>query len=163
MNERGRRNIKSGRKKSEQMRLAAEAERPWSFPVPLAEIPATGRRVELRADGATREARCQGGGVVALPRLEAVFDLAPLADDGVRVSGSVSATVEQNCVVTLETLLKKWRSKSISSWCSRVPCRRPRSRLGNRRRWGRDDLPDVAPRPCGRSRCCGHRISDSGN
>ncbi len=105
MNERGRRDTKSDRKKAEQMRLAAEAERPWSFPVPLAEIPATGRRVELKADAATCEAVARAAGVVALRQLEAVFDLAPLADNGVRVSGSVSATVEQNCVVTLEILL----------------------------------------------------------
>ncbi len=105
MNERGPRDTKSDRKKAERMRIAAEAERPWSFPVPLAEIPATGRRVELKADAATCEAVARAAGVVALRQLEAVFDLAPLADNGVRVSGSVSATVEQNCVVTLETLL----------------------------------------------------------
>jgi uncharacterized metal-binding protein YceD (DUF177 family) len=46
-------------------------------------------------------------GVVALPRLEAVFDLAPLAGDGVRVSGSVAASVEQSCVVTLEPVLNQ--------------------------------------------------------
>jgi uncharacterized metal-binding protein YceD (DUF177 family) len=105
MSERGPRDTKPGRKKTERMRFAAEAERPWSFPVPLAEIPATGRRVEFKADAATCVAVARAAGVVALPRLEAVFDLAPLADDGVRVSGLVSATVEQNCVVTLETLL----------------------------------------------------------
>lgn len=105
MSEREPSDAKPRRKKSERMRLATEAERPWSLPVPLAEIPATGRRVELKADAATREAVAQAAGVLALPRLEAAFDLAPLANDGVRVCGSVSATVEQNCVVTLETLL----------------------------------------------------------
>lgn len=105
MSEREPRDTKLGRKKSERMRLVAEAERPWSFPVPLTEIPATGRRVELKADAATCEVVARAAGVVALSRLEATFDLAPLANDGVRVSGSISATVEQTCVVTLETLI----------------------------------------------------------
>ena len=85
----------------------SEPEKPWSVPIQLAEIPAGGRHVELRPDAATREAIAVALGVVALPRLEAVFDLVPLAKDGVRVSGSVSASVEQNCVVTLEPLLNQ--------------------------------------------------------
>lgn len=75
---------------------------PWSVVVPLAEIPAGGRHVELRPDDATRQAIAAAVGVISLPRLEAVFDLAPLAGDGVRVSGRVAATVEQNCILTLE-------------------------------------------------------------
>ncbi len=98
------RDTKPDRKKSERMRLAADAGQPWSFPVPLAEIPSTGRHIELTADAATCQAVAKAVGVVAVPRLQAVFDLAPLAGDGVKVSGSVSATVEQNCVVTLEPL-----------------------------------------------------------
>ena len=53
---------------------------PGAFRLPVAEIPATGRRVELTADAATCEAVAKAAGVVALPRLEAVFDLAPLAE-----------------------------------------------------------------------------------
>lgn len=80
----------------------SEESGPWSVIVPLAEIPPGGRHVELRPDEATRQAIATAVGVVALPRLEAAFDLAPLAGDGVRVSGRVSATVEQACVLTLE-------------------------------------------------------------
>lgn len=142
MNEREPRSIRPSRKKSERMRLAAEAERPWSFPVPLAEIPATGRRVELRADGATREAVAKAASVVALPRLEAVFDLAPLANDGVRVSGSVSATVEQNCVVTLETLLQEVEERVDLILVQPGAMPAPRAALEIDVA-GEDDMPDI--------------------
>ena len=100
---------KPGRQKPPRVRSGAqpEAEKPWSMPISIAEIPATGRRVELKPDAATRAAVAAAVGVVALPRLEAVFDLAPLASDGVRVSGSVTASVEQNCIVTLEPVLNE--------------------------------------------------------
>jgi uncharacterized metal-binding protein YceD (DUF177 family) len=41
---------------------------------------------------------------MALPRLEAGFDLTRLEPDGVHLVGRVSATVVQNCVVTLEPI-----------------------------------------------------------
>lgn len=68
----------------------------------VAEIPETGRHVDLIPDETTREALARLVGVVALPRVEAAFDLARVGRDGLRVVGRVSATVEQNCVVTLE-------------------------------------------------------------
>ena len=80
------------------------AERPWSVPVPIAEIPDTGKRVELVADAATRAAVAQAAGLTALPRLEATFDLMRQGRDGVYLAGRVSATVGQNCVVTLEPM-----------------------------------------------------------
>lgn len=75
--------------------------------MPIADIPATGRHYDLTADAATRDAVAKAASVVAVPRLVASFDLAPLAGDGVRVTGSVTATVEQNCVVTLEPMLNE--------------------------------------------------------
>ena len=76
----------------------------WSVPIAVDEIPETGRRVDLAADARTREAIAKAAGLAALPRLEATFDLTRLGADGLRVSGRVSATVVQNCVVTLEPL-----------------------------------------------------------
>jgi uncharacterized metal-binding protein YceD (DUF177 family) len=113
MNERGRGGTKSNQQKSRRTRSAAlpEAEKPWSVPVSLTEIPAIGRRVELKADAATREAVATAVDVVALPRLEAFFDLMPLPSDAVRVTGSVSATVEQNCVVTLDPISSQVEEK----------------------------------------------------
>ena len=42
--------------------------------------------------------------MVALPRLEAAFDLTRIGGDGVHVVGRVSATVSQTCVVTLDPM-----------------------------------------------------------
>jgi uncharacterized metal-binding protein YceD (DUF177 family) len=77
---------------------------PWSLPVAVAEIPDTGRRFELAADARTREAVAKVAAVLAVPRLKAEFELTRHGRDGLRVVGSVSATVEQNCVVTLEPM-----------------------------------------------------------
>ena len=77
---------------------------PWSLPVAVAEIPETGRRFDLATDVRTREAVAKVAAVLAVPRLKAEFELTRQGHDGVRVVGSVSATVEQNCVVTLEPM-----------------------------------------------------------
>jgi uncharacterized metal-binding protein YceD (DUF177 family) len=73
----------------------------WSVPVVVADIPDTGRRLNLVADEPTRQAVAKIAALAALPRLEAEFDLTRHGD-GVRVTGHVTATVVQNCVVTLD-------------------------------------------------------------
>lgn len=80
----------------------ASPERTWTVPVTVAEIPDAGRHVDLAADAASREAVASLAGVVALPRLEAHFDLTRVGTDDLHVAGRVSATVVQDCVVTLE-------------------------------------------------------------
>ena len=74
----------------------------WSVPVRLDEIPETGLHRELTADAAIRRSVAQAAGVDELPRLQANFDLIRQGRDGLRVTGHVSATVRQTCVVTLE-------------------------------------------------------------
>jgi len=69
-----------------------------------AEVPETGRHVELAPDDATRQAVAKAADVVALPRLKATFDLIRHGAEGLRVEGRVLATVIQNCVVTLEPI-----------------------------------------------------------
>lgn len=76
----------------------------WSARVAVDDVPETGRRVDLVADAAVREAIAKVAGLAALPRLEAGFDLMRVGSDGLRVAGRVSATVVQNCVVTLEPI-----------------------------------------------------------
>jgi uncharacterized metal-binding protein YceD (DUF177 family) len=76
--------------------------RPWSVPTAVADIPETGRQLALVADQATREAVASAIGVVALPRLEATFELTRQGPGGLRVVGRVLASAIQNCVVTLE-------------------------------------------------------------
>lgn len=76
----------------------------WSAPVTVAAVPETGRRLDLVADDAARAAIAKAAGLAALPRLEAGFDLTRQGADGLRAVGRVSATVVQNCVVTLEPI-----------------------------------------------------------
>ena len=76
----------------------------WSAPVTVAAVPETGRRLDLVADNAARDAIAKAAGLAALPRLKAGFDLTRHGADGLRAVGRVSATVVQNCVVTLEPI-----------------------------------------------------------
>ncbi len=80
------------------------AEQPWKHPVAVTDVPETGSRVELVADSAIRAAVANFAGVPGVPRLAAQFDLSRHGRDGLRVAGRVTATVQQNCVVTLEPM-----------------------------------------------------------
>ena len=79
-------------------------EPPWSFPVAAADIPETGRHIDIAADDRARAAIAEAADLTALPRLEAGFDLMRHGADGLRVVGQVQAAVVQNCVVTLEPI-----------------------------------------------------------
>lgn len=83
------------------------SEQPWNLPVAVTDIPETGRRFDVVADAHTRAALAKLAGVPGLPRLEAEFELTRFGDDGLRVVGRVVATVEQNCVLTLEPMENK--------------------------------------------------------
>jgi len=77
---------------------------PWSVPVALHEVPETGRSFTLVADERTREAVAKLAGLRSLPCLEARFELTPRGRDRLHVAGTISATVGQDCVVTLEPI-----------------------------------------------------------
>ena len=82
-----------------------KSEKPtWSFPVAAADVPESGRRVDIVADDGTREAIAKAAGLAALPSLAAGFDLTRQGAEGLRLAGRVRATVVQNCVVTLEPI-----------------------------------------------------------
>jgi uncharacterized metal-binding protein YceD (DUF177 family) len=76
----------------------------WSFVVAAVDIPQAGRRFELRADERTRTAVAASTGLRAVERLEADFDVRRDGADGLHVTGTVSATVGQTCVVSLEPI-----------------------------------------------------------
>jgi hypothetical protein len=78
------------------------AEPPWRVPVKLEDIPETGEHFELDADAGVRTAVARVAGLRDLPRLRASFDVTRHDSDGLHVLGSVSASVGQTCVVTLE-------------------------------------------------------------
>jgi hypothetical protein len=80
---------------------------PWSVPVALEDIPETGQHVDLVADDAARAGVARLAGVRQVPRLSASFDVSRYGTGGIRVAGSVSADVEQTCVVTLEPVVNE--------------------------------------------------------
>jgi hypothetical protein len=90
----------SGRKKILDPRL-------WSVPVALADVPETGRQIDLTADEHTRGALAAALGLRALPRLAATFAVNRRGRDGLHMVGEVSAIVGQTCVVTLEPIERK--------------------------------------------------------
>jgi hypothetical protein len=77
---------------------------PWRVPVAAEEIPDTGQRFDLIADGPVRAAVAKVAGLRDLPRFEAHFDVARRGAGGLHVAGKISATVGQTCVITLEPL-----------------------------------------------------------
>ena len=81
-----------------------QPEMPWHVVVTVADVAETGEHMDLVADAETRASIARMAGLRDLPRLEASFDLLPHGGGGLRVTGRVSATVGQNCVVTLEPL-----------------------------------------------------------
>ncbi len=84
---------------------------PWRVPLVAEMVAATGQRVELVADDAVRAAVAELAGLRDLPRLEAQFDIARRGETGLHVTGLVSATVGQTCVVTLDAAGQSNRGK----------------------------------------------------
>jgi hypothetical protein len=80
------------------------SELPWHVVVAVEDVPETGEHMTLVPDAETRLAIAHIAGLRELSRLEANFDLLRHGAGGLRVTGRVSATVGQNCVVTLEPL-----------------------------------------------------------
>jgi len=77
---------------------------PWRVPVVVEDVPETGQRFSLVADAEVRAAIGRMAGLRDLPRLQADFEVVRRGSGGLSVTGHVSATVGQNCVVTLEPL-----------------------------------------------------------
>ena len=77
---------------------------PWHFPVVVDDVPATGEHFDLVADANVRRMVAQLSGLRDLSRLQASFDVRRRGAAGLHVTGRVSATVGQTCVVTLEPI-----------------------------------------------------------
>ena len=78
-----------------------QVERVWSVPVRVENVPEDGAHFDLIADDKTRAAITTVTSLQTLRRLVGAFDVTPHGR-GLHVVGEVSATVGQNCVVTLE-------------------------------------------------------------
>lgn len=77
---------------------------PWHVPVMIEDIPETGEHFDLEADAGVRAAVASVASLRELSRLRATFDVTRRGSGGLHVLGSVSATVGQTCVVSLEPL-----------------------------------------------------------
>jgi hypothetical protein len=77
---------------------------PWHVPVAVEEVAEGGQHFDLVAEAPVRAAVAKVAGLRDLPRFEASFDVTRRGAGGLHVVGSISATVGQNCVVTLEPL-----------------------------------------------------------
>jgi Large ribosomal RNA subunit accumulation protein YceD len=78
------------------------ANRPWSVPLRLDEVPETGLHLDLETDAGVRAGVAAVAGVSEVPQLAAAFDVVRHGRDGLHVVGTVSARVRQTCVVTLD-------------------------------------------------------------
>ncbi len=74
----------------------------WSETVAIEDVPEGGLHVDIEADPHTRSALARAAGLRELKRLHASFDVERQGPRALHISGEVSATVGQNCVVTLE-------------------------------------------------------------
>src|SRR6202045_4511471 len=84
-----------------------QAPAPWQVPVAFEDVAETGRHFDLVADDDVRAAVARLAGLRDLPKLQATFDVTRHGADGLHVSGRMSATVGQDCVVTLEQLVNE--------------------------------------------------------
>jgi uncharacterized metal-binding protein YceD (DUF177 family) len=78
-----------------------ERDQCWSRCIALADVPEEGLHVAIEADSGVRTTLARTANLRDLPHLEASFDLRRNASR-LHVTGEVTATVGQNCVVTLD-------------------------------------------------------------
>ena len=76
----------------------------WSYRIARDEVAEQGRHVDLVADEVVRAAIGRAANLLDLPRLTASFDITQIGRDGLHIEGEVTATVVQECVVTLEPI-----------------------------------------------------------
>lgn len=74
----------------------------WSEKLAVDDVPEEGLHLEIAADEAARLSIARMAVLRDLPKLEAVFDIERRGPHSLRVTGTVFATVVQDCVVTLE-------------------------------------------------------------
>jgi uncharacterized metal-binding protein YceD (DUF177 family) len=75
---------------------------PFSRPVPVHDVPASGKQITVTADPAERAALAEFLKLPEIRKLEAHFKLKPRGTGGLSVTGELDAEIVQTCVVTLE-------------------------------------------------------------
>jgi uncharacterized metal-binding protein YceD (DUF177 family) len=79
----------------------------WHVPIAVEDVSEQGERLDLVPDAEVRGAIARLAGLRDLPRLHANFEVRRHGQDGLHVTGRISATVGQACVVTLEPLVNE--------------------------------------------------------
>jgi uncharacterized metal-binding protein YceD (DUF177 family) len=74
----------------------------WRHLIAVRELPPEGMEVELVPDEETRARLAKFADVLAVPSLVAKLKISPDGTGGATVTGSLNATVRQNCVISLE-------------------------------------------------------------
>lgn len=77
---------------------------PWSVPIVVAQIPATGLERILEATAGECRRLAEAAGINSVSDLRAQFTLQPGRSDTVRIDGRLTGRVGQTCVVTLEPM-----------------------------------------------------------
>lgn len=75
---------------------------PWTRPLAVADVPASGLDIEIVADAAQRAALAAFCGLAGLDDARATFRVERRGRDGLRVEGEARAKARQVCVVSLE-------------------------------------------------------------
>ena len=91
--------------------MTEPARSPLSYPVNVARLPQRGMQVRIDADAEQRAALAAIHSLEGVESLQADLLAAPWKRNGVRVSGSVSATVDQLCVVSLEPMRNEMKEE----------------------------------------------------
>ena len=112
----------------------------WTAPVAVDDIPDTGLHIEIAAPAEARAGIAKVAGLRDVPRLSAVFDLSKQGAR-IRVSGQVSATVGQTCVVTLEPIENKIE-EIVDLIFAPLPAGAAAEPVMGSRRKGRDEPPE---------------------
>lgn len=77
---------------------------PWRVPLIVAQIPEVGVHRDIEADGPTRAAMAEVGGLREILSAGASLDVMPRGGGRFHVAGHVRARVGQTCVVTLDPI-----------------------------------------------------------
>jgi uncharacterized metal-binding protein YceD (DUF177 family) len=75
---------------------------PWSVAITVAQVPEHGLHRDIEASAVEREALAEVAGLREVSAAHASFDVTPIRDGRVHVTGRVAARIGQTCVVTLD-------------------------------------------------------------
>src|SRR3954452_17203341 len=79
-------------------------ENPWSAVIRVGQVPEEGLHRVIEADPPVRAALAEAAGLVGGGSAQASFDVTPVRDGRVHVTGRVLARIGQTCVATLDPI-----------------------------------------------------------